>query len=193
MAGLWLPPPQGGNGLFHIIQVLYLFCDRPPVGSRLPFQVGQSLNPYSSRYRKTFAYSNIIYPLAHRCPLRGSYSPSSFTRDTNGLTQFSHSANSFYLRACLYSGGTTSIRLSIHKDCRLDLMPFGHSVNQSLTLFPFDESLQQLAYVTHSKTFTLTECTGWDYQRSILSPQLRTPPLPETHVRIGLPRIDRVD
>ena len=46
------------------------------------------------------------------------------------------------------------------KNDKLDLVPFGHSVYKSLPLFPFDESLQQLAYVTHSKTFTLTECTG---------------------------------
>ena len=78
-----------------------------------------------------------------------------------GLTQFMYPASSSCLRACLYSGGTTFIRLLIRKDYRLDLMPFGHSVIQSLTLFPFYESLQQFTYVTNSKTpAALTECTG---------------------------------
>ena len=59
--------------LYLLLKFYILSCKERPVRSLLPFgqdDVGLCLNPYSSHYRTTFAFSDILYPHIHRLSLR---------------------------------------------------------------------------------------------------------------------------
>ena len=70
---LTLQFPQPSFALPPLLKFYILSCKERPVRSLLPFgqdDVGLCLNPYSSDYRTTFAFSDILYPHIHQLSLR---------------------------------------------------------------------------------------------------------------------------
>ena len=76
LLGLRLPVRSAVNGLRHRLPCncgetfQSLSRNPPPVGSLHVFTSGQILNPYPPHYKTTFAFSNLLYLLVYRLPLR---------------------------------------------------------------------------------------------------------------------------
>jgi hypothetical protein len=99
MQDLWLLPIY--EFLFYVI--LKLSCDETPFGSLHLFRSGQSLNPYLPHCKTAFAFSEILYPLTYRLPLRFGF--------------HSHGANWAYLVSYKYLSsdlGSTNRPATLH-------------------------------------------------------------------------------
>ena len=155
-------------------------------GVMLPWR----LNPYPPDYRPAFACSLILYPLPRRLALRVAFPRAG---RTTGLPRSADVPE--WVRSPLYAGGAASAPGEFGAPGP-DHVPFGPSLTASLAC-PCSRRLRGFTWVDLSTRSWLPTTlmlavavsaralAALPKEEATLSRELRTPPLPATHVPVG--------